>query len=287
LVRGFGDEEYPRTRLYRQHVGRLRTSAVWAIALVLPVATAAIWIPLRTRLPNTDLALVLVVLIGVVGWVSGARPSLLAAVGGAAAFDLLDTRPYGTLSISRADDAVTALILVLTGILAGLGAARLARYRRTEDNRNDAFAVVMEASGLVATGQDRQLITAALAAEILQELELADCRFDPRPPSGGRPGVARDGSLVGLMPAGELRSGAQIDLPIWSHGDVVGHYRMVLGRHRPTQRELRVALSLADQAGAAMSSAADPDPLPPPGKGGRLRLLRSSGPALDELQGGP
>ena len=256
------------------------------IALVLPVATAAIWIPLRTRLPNTDLALALVVLIGMIGWVAGARPSLLAAVGGATAFDLLDTRPYGTLSISRAADAITALILVLTGIIAGLGAARLARYRRTEDNRNDAFAVVMEASGLVATGQDRQLITAALAAEILQELELADCRFDPRPPSGGRPGVARDGSLVGLMPAGDLRSGAQIDLPIWSHGDVVGHYRMVLGRHRPTRHELRVALSLADQAGAAMGGAPDPDPLPPPGKGGRLRLLRSSGPALDELPGG-
>ncbi|HET6874594.1 MAG TPA: hypothetical protein VFH70_07440, partial [Acidimicrobiales bacterium] len=72
-------------------MGRLRTSAVWVIALVLPVAASAIWIPLRTRLPNTDLALVLVVLIGVIGWVAGARPSLLAAVGGAAAFDLLDT----------------------------------------------------------------------------------------------------------------------------------------------------------------------------------------------------
>lgn len=222
---------------------------------------AAAWIPLRTDVANTDLALALVLLIGAVGWLAGSRPALVAAVTAGVSFDVLDARPYGTLAMSRAIDVVTALILVLTGLFIGFGAARLARYHRSEDRRTDAFAVVMEASGLVATGEDGQLVTAALASELMQELDLSDCRFHPEPPRGTRPCVARDGSLVGLMATRDHSSASQIDLPVWSQGEVVGHYRLSLGPRQPSRQELRVALSLADQAGAAL---AQPRNEPPP-----------------------
>lgn len=264
-------------REYRRLVGPLRRS--WtelAVAGAVPVAVSAGWIPLRDRLPNTDLALVLVLVIATVGFLAGARQSLASAVAAAVAFDVLDTRPYGTITMSRGLDITTALILLATGLLVGAGGARLARYRKSEDHRADALAVVMEVSGLVATGEERQLITEALGAELLRTLELVAWEFHGRPPSGRRPSVARDGSLVGLLSPLSSHTSPQVDLPIWCQGEVVAHYRLTLGTKRPSQEELRVALSLADHAGAAMSHT-DPPP-PPHAQSTRLRLLPSATP---------
>jgi hypothetical protein len=248
----------------------------WArivLAGSIPIAASAAWVPLRDRLPNTDLALVLVLVIATIGWLAGPRASFVSAISAAGAFDVLDTRPYGALTMSRGIDVTTALILLLTGLLVGVGAARLARYQRSEGHRTDAFNVVMQASGLVATGGEQQLITEALSAELLQVLELTDCQLHLTPPSGKRPSVARDGSLVGLLVQG---TATEIDLPVWSQGDVVAHYRLSLGPKKLSREELRVALSLADQAGAAMANT-DRDPPPRPQPLGRLRLFRSAG----------
>lgn len=244
------------------------TWAKLAAAGLVPVAASAAWVPLRDRLPNTDLALALVLVIGVAGWLGGASASLLAAAAAAVSFDVLGTRPYGTLAISRGTDVTTALALLVTGVLVGVGAARLARYHRTAYGRTDALAVVMEASGLVATGEERRLITAALGAELQRSLELSGCEFRPEPPGGRRPSVARNGGLVGLVPAPQGDAPGLIDLPVWSQGEVVAHYRLTVGKKTPTRDELRVALSLADQAGAALAGGG---PSPPPH--GRLRLL--------------
>ena len=245
------------------------------IGLVLPaavpVAVAASWIPLRNHLPDTDLALVLVLVIAGIGWLAGRRGALVSAFTAGLAFDFLDTPPYGTLAMSRWTDALTAAILVLTGVLIGSASSVLARYRRSDDRRADALAVVMEASGLVATGGEQQLIAGALATELVRELELVECSFHLQAPKGINPTVARDGSLVGLLGGGDPEARSQIDLPVWSQGDVVGHYRLVLGQRHPTRQELRVALSLADQAGAAFAKGQQPPPPPPRPVGRPLR----------------
>jgi hypothetical protein len=254
----------------------------WAkllLAGVLPLAVAAAWIPLRDQVPNADLALLLILTIAMVGWLIGPSASLIAAVVGAVAFDVMDARPYGTLTMSQGGDIITALILLVTGLVVGAGAARLARYRRREVHRSDALAVVMEASRLVATGtgEDRHLITAALRAELRRALQLVDCEFHAEPPNGARPSVARDGSLVGLLPSTRGYASPQIDLPVWCQGEVVAHYRLTLGDHVPSKDELRVALSLADQAGAAMANPGERPQPPLPPQPARLRLLLPGG----------
>lgn len=251
------------------------------LAGAVPVGVAAAWIPLRDRLPNTDLALILVVVIAAVGSAGGVTAALVSSVAASAAFDLLDTRPYGTLAMSRGVDVTTALILLGTGVLVGAGAARLGRYRRSEDSRSDALAVVMEASGLVATGEERELITEALAEELRRSLHLVDCEFEARPPDGRSPVVARNGGLVGLVGTAAGEGTSRIDLPIWCQGDVVAHYRLTFRGRAPSREDLRVALSLADQAGAAMSPAGGGPPDAGPGQGGsrrsRLKVVGSAG----------
>ena len=249
-----------------------RSWTVLVLSAALPVAAAAAWVPVRDHVANTDLALVLVLVIGAIGWMTGWVATVGSSLAAGVAFDVLDTRPYGTLTISRGSDILTALLLVATGILVGTGAARLARYRDSEDSRADALAVVMEASGLVATGQEQRLVAEALAAELKRELRLAECTFHLEPPTGTRPTVARDGSLVGLISGNRAGGPMVIDLPVWSQGDVVGHYQLSLGRAEPSKHELRVALSLADQAGAAMAGYR-PSPPSPSGPPRRLRLI--------------
>ena len=264
--------------------------ALWPRLLLggaVPVGVSAAWIPLRGEVPNTDLALVLVIVVAIVGGRAGATTAVVSSVAAAGSFDFLDTRPYGALTISSGADVTTALILLLTGLLVGAGAARLARYRTSDDHRADALAVMIETSGMVATGGEQRLIAEALTAELIQVLELKDCRFHAAPPTRKRPCVARDGSLVGLIPG----TVTEVDLPVWCQGDVVGHYRLRLGSKRPSRQELRVALSLADQAGAAMANT-DYDPPLPPRPSRRLRLLFSNRPpepgsAVTEPQGTP
>ena len=256
----------------------------WAkllLASVLPLAVAAAWIPLRDQAPNADLALLLILTIAMIGWLIGPSASLTAAVVGAVAFDLLDARPYGTLTMSQGGDIITALILLVTGLVVGAGAARLARYRKREVHRSDALAVVMEASRLVATGEERHLITEALSAELRRALQLVDCEFHAEPPVGARPSVARDGSLVGLLPSPGGDASPRIDLPVWCQGEVIAHYRFTLGDQVPSKDELRIALSLADQAGAAMAGAGErPRPPLPPQPAPLRLLLPGGGPGL-------
>jgi hypothetical protein len=263
-------------RRYRRRVTapRLRWTRL-ALAGALPLAVAAAWIPLRDRLPNTDLALLLVLVIAMVGWLIGPAAAVCSAVVASVAFDVLDAPPYGALTMARGNDISTALILLATGGLVGAGAARLARYHDADGRRTDALAVVMEASRLTATGEEQRLVTAALGAELKRALQLVDWEVHCRPPSGTRPSVARDGQLVGLVGSVSSGTSPQIDLPIWRKGEVVAHYRLTLGPTRPSQAELRVAVSLADQAGAAMAET-QPDPPPPSPRPPMLRLVRRS-----------
>jgi hypothetical protein len=82
--------------------------------------------------------------------------------------------------------------------------------------------------------------------------------------------------LVGLI-SSSGKGHRQIDLPIWHQGEIVAHYRLTPGKSSPSKDELRVALSLADQAGAAMGN--EDHPLPePPDRSDKLRLIPAISP---------
>ena len=74
-----------------------------------PSAVAAAWIPLRSDLPNTDVALLLVLCVGAVAMVGGRGRRWSERWRAATAFDLFDTPPYGQLYMTRGRDVVTTL----------------------------------------------------------------------------------------------------------------------------------------------------------------------------------
>src|SRR5215469_6768777 len=82
---------------------------------VAPLALAAILVPFRSGLPNTDAALVMLLLVVAVAAL-GYRPAgYLAAASAAAWYDFFLTRPYETFDITRAIDVETVVLLVLIG----------------------------------------------------------------------------------------------------------------------------------------------------------------------------
>lgn len=245
-----------------------------------------VWIPLRSSLPNTDIALVLVATIAVVARLGGRAAILLGSLSAALSFGYFHTEPYGHWQIAHARDVETTVLIVLVGVFVGELTLRVFHHRAAAARGSADLAVLAETAELMAVGDDPGLVLAAVAGELGRLLGLADCEFSAQPPSGSTRWVGRDGALSGgpLADAGRDR---ELDLPVWVQGQVLGHYRMTLqpGAEPPADR-LALAVSLADQAGAALAVA---PPTPPwyPGTEPRLRLVgRAAGPEVPPSAGG-
>lgn len=237
-----------------------------------PGLVSVAWLPVRNHLPNTDVALVLVVAVAGVGFVAGRLGTVVGASSAGLSFDLLHTRPYGHLAISHDKDALTTAFLVVAGVAMGELASRLASSRRRAASEADAFALVSDAAGLVATGSDAALVVEALTEELARGLQLRECRYEPGSPAGDAPIIARDGMLVDMGNASTDSSA--VDLPIWASGTIVAHFRLMLGAEGlPTLAQRRLAVSVSDQAGAALVADGHSPPSVPRGSK-RLRLVR-------------
>jgi hypothetical protein len=242
---------------------------------LVPACIALAWLPLRDYLPNTDLALVLVVAVAGVGFVSDRLAVVVGSIGAGISFDLLHTRPYGHLTITNGRDELTTAFLVLAGIAMGELASRLARYRRVAASESDAFALVTDAAELTATGSEARLVIEALGEELVRGLGLRECRFEHGSPSGEVPCLARDGGVTRLSPAEAGSAPDELDLPIWAAGNIVGYYRLAIDNPDglPSKAQGRLAVNIADQAGAALA-ATGADPTEPSRRRRNLRLVR-------------
>jgi hypothetical protein len=247
---------------------------VAATLVLLPVCVAAAWIPLRATLSSVDVALPLVLSVGVVALLAGRWVSAAAATAAAAAFDFFDTPPYGQLFMTRARDVVTTLVVFGAGLLIGEVCVRARSYRAIAATKVEDFTVMTGAARLMSLGEDASVVVGALAGELTARLGLEDCEFDHEPPSGDHPCVARNGRLV--FPDGRRRepSAGEIDLPVWAGLEVVGRYRLSLAPGAlPTAERWLTAVGIAEQAGAALV-ASRPPALPPQSRPPRLRILR-------------
>lgn len=233
-----------------------------------------VWLPLRPELPDTDLALVLVVVVAGVGFLGGRPAYVTGAVGAGLSFDLLHTPPYGELAIRSGRDVLTTAFLVVAGLVMGEVALRLGRYRRSAEAEADAVALLADAAGLVATGGEVGLVVEALSAELVAGLRLRDCSFHAGPPPGDAPFIGRTGEIVSIDGSSPLERPVSLDLPIWSSGEIVARFRIVPSEATVLgAAQLQLAVAIADQAGTALM----PQLLDPPPEGParpELRLLK-------------
>ena len=193
------------------------------------------------------------------GVVGSEVAAALCALAAALSFDFFLTRPYESLRISWTGDLTTEVLLLIVGLLVGDLAAR-GRYHRTSARKGrDQLVALHGVTELAAAGAVPEEVERAAAGELERLLGLRSCRF-----STGEVGVTAhlepDGRvLIGMVAwsTGDLGLPHRgVDLPVRAGGKVFGHFLLdPVPGVRVDHPSLLVAVSIADQVGAALAAA--------------------------------
>lgn len=165
-----------------------------AAAVLLPVGLSAALVPFRTTLPSTIAVLLLVTVVVAVA-ANGDRVAGLAAAASAAVwFDFFLTRPYERLTITRAVDIETTVLLLVVG--AAVTELAVHRRRRGEVvvNETSYLDAIRSTAELVASGSSPSAVVGQVCDQLTTLLDLRACRFE-RGQFGGLPVLQPDGQL--------------------------------------------------------------------------------------------
>jgi hypothetical protein len=229
-----------------------------------PLAIGFALLPFRSRVTSANVALILVLCVLAAAIGRGRLGATLAALSSALWFDVLFTRPYGSLTINRADDMITTGLLVVVGLIAGELVIRARRSVQAAYAARRDVARLQRISELAAGGEPAGTLIRLVEDELVELLGLRGCRWE-RPPYATdlpllRHGRVRVSALGDLEPEHLARSPRnQVALPVWGEGRELGRLVLVLPydasgiSFRPADRE--AAAALADQLGAALAPA--------------------------------
>ncbi len=245
---------------------RQRTWWACGLAVVLPLVVAAALVPLRHRIDNANVALLLAAAVVIVAVLGHRLAVVLAACSAAAWFDFFHTKPFDSFTIANRDDAVTAGVLLVVGVIVGELAIRGRRHRVQSEERRDDIGRIHAIAELVSSGEPAAQIVMVVAMEIRELLELRGCRYEPVLGLGEEVLTAtleRDGRvMMGDLEWGAASTGLpgkRVDVGVHDRGRLVGRFILEPTPASPVSLERRiVAVALADQVGAAVGLANRP-----------------------------
>ena len=227
----------------------------------LPIVACAILALFRDSFANTNAALVLVLLVVAAASTGIRSAGIVAALAGAAGFDYFLTEPYKTLNITDRADLETAVLLLLVGA-AVTEIALWGRREQARASREQGYLDgVLGTAATVAAGRSSiGELTDQICRQITQSLQIDDCRFD----AGNRSGLPildpsgtliRAGHTIDVARQG-LPTDTKIALMVQSGGVTHGHLELTAATRvvRPSGQQLRVAVTLANQLGAALAA---------------------------------
>ncbi|MDQ5841386.1 MAG: DUF4118 domain-containing protein [Chloroflexota bacterium] len=240
--------------------------ALIAAAAIAPLLCGAVlgFFRQRQSITTATAALVLVIIVVAAAATGDRLAGIVAALSAGAWFDVFLTEPYLTFAIDDPQDIEVAVLLVLVGVAVTEIALWGRRQQARASRRAGYLDGVLGTSKIIAV---REASPAALidhvAHQITQILDIDECRFvkgaGPGPQATSvdhdghvtrrehRVDVERDG-----LPTDEL-----IGLVVRQGGVVHGQFVLTAATRvvRPSVEQLRVAVLLADQVGAALTYA--------------------------------
>jgi K+-sensing histidine kinase KdpD len=251
----------PVSPCYHGRVSWSRDRLAAAAGLLAPLALAAVLIPFRTHVPNTDAALVMLLVVVAVAAIGNRLAGYLAALSAAVWFDFFLTRPYERFTINRQIDIETTILLLVIGVAVTELAVWGRREHATASRRAgylDGIGATVEA---VASGEGTALID-EVSGQLTRVLSLRSCRWQYGVAGLGQParlkhnGQVVAGNRTWDVAAAGLPPDTETELLVEHGGLLQGRFliRPVPGT-RPTREQLMVAIALADQVGAALTPA--------------------------------
>jgi len=236
-----------------------RDQAAIAAALLAPLGAAAILLPFRAAWPNTNVALLLVVVVVAVAATGNPIAGGLAAIGAAAWFDFFFTLPYYRFTIRRASDVTTFVLLLAVGAAVSQLAARARRLRVLVITDAGYLAQIHQTAALAQTAKSAEAVVDHVREQLTGLLDLAGCRFEYGMLLGHPPRLEPDGTIrigYGRWNVEEAGlPGEEVELRVFGNGQYVGWYMLTPRPDaRPSLQARLVAVTLADQAGRALSA---------------------------------
>lgn len=231
-------------------------------AALIPLALSAVLLPLRGHLANRNVALLLVVSVVAVAALGHRLAGAVAALSAAAWFDFFFTRPYETFTIRNTADVTTAVLLLVVGLAVSQLAARAHRFEVVAITDGGYLARIDDTTVLANSGNSEPTVVIDhLRAQLTELLGLRGARFEYGSLLGRPPRLDRDGSLL----AGRRRWDASVsgmpaeavELRVFGSGRYIGRFLLdPVPGSTPSRQALLVAVTLADQAGAALDGLA-------------------------------
>jgi Domain of unknown function (DUF4118) len=242
-----------------RYLTRDRVAIVAAVAA--PLAVAVILLPWRGNWSNTNVALLLVVVVVAVAAIGNRTAGALAALGAAVWFDFFFTVPYQRFAIRGSADVTTFILLLVVGVTVSQLAARARRLKVMTITDVGYLVRIHESAVLAQSAVSSQAVVDHVRKQLIEVLELRDCRFEYGMLIGHPPRLEQDGTIVTRyshidvelagMPAEE------IELRTFGNGQYYGRFMLTPAPgSKPTLQARLVAATLADLAGRALGSAA-------------------------------
>ena len=228
-------------------------------ALAAPLAVAAVLLPFRASWSNTNVALLLVVVVVGVAAIGNRVAGGLAAVWAAIWFDFFFTLPYYRFTIRSSADVTTAVLLLLTGLTVSQLATRARRLKVITVTDAGYLAQIHETALLAKSATVPDVVVNHVREQLVGLLDLEGARFEygsllghpPRLEPDGTVTVGRsrwDVELAGL-PAEE------IELRTFGNGQYFGRFMLkAKPGSKPSLQARLVAVTLAGQAGRAFGA---------------------------------
>jgi len=236
-----------------------RDTVAIAAAVLGPLALAVILLPWRGSWPNTNVALLLVVAVVAVACLGNRLAGALAALSAAVWFDFFFTLPYDRLTISHSADVTTFGLLLAVGVAVSQMAAWARRLKAVTVADAGYFNQIVASAVLTQEAGTPYDVTEHVRRQLIDILNLADCRFEFGKLLGRPPRLEPDGSVMtryGHYPVDEFGFPEEdVELRTFSNGQYVGRFMLTpKPGSRPSQRARLVAVALADLAGHAIGA---------------------------------
>ncbi|MFF9318098.1 DUF4118 domain-containing protein [Streptomyces sp. NPDC014735] len=238
----------------------LRDRLALAAAVAGPLLLALVLVPFRGGVSSTNLALIMVVAVVAIAAAGNRLAGALAALSSAAWFDFFLTRPYQSFTINRGADITTAILLLAVGLAVSQISARARRLEVLVVTDADYLARVHDTARLAQTARSADAVVDHVKQQLTELLQLRGCRFEYGSLLGHPARLEQDGSITVGRKRWDIdqRGWPQQDIELRASAGGRFQGRFMLTPAPDTRPDLQarlVAVTLADQAAAALDTA--------------------------------
>ncbi len=236
-----------------------RQRVMFALALVAPLAVAAILVPFRGSFASAAAGLILVVVIVAVAAGGNRVTGFVASVSAALWFDFFLTTPYDRFVINQRPEIETTVSLLVVGVLVSELAARTRHFSQVSTEESRYVANLRDLTEYAKSAVPSSLVIERAVETLTELLNLRACHFDLQPSDPPMARIEGSGDVVhvGMLWPAETMGipGPQAEIVAQWRGRFLGRFVLTPTPGEPVALERRVVAALvASVVGATLAS---------------------------------